>query len=195
MDDVAAHLGVTKDSIYRWIERRGLPASKIGKLWKLKLTAVDAWVEARGADDTQGATTVARPPTRASRKPERLVFVVDDDRLVRESVSDFLEDNGYGVVLAADGGQALELLATSDRRPDLIVLDLAMPNVDGPTFREQQARIPDLASIPVIVVTGLAEPKFESAAFLRKPLKLPALLATIEKVIASTGAPAKEFAR
>jgi len=41
VDDVAKHLGVAKDSVYRWIDHRGLPAHKIGRLWKFKLTEVD----------------------------------------------------------------------------------------------------------------------------------------------------------
>jgi excisionase family DNA binding protein len=54
--DVAKHLDVAKDSIYRWIERRGLPARKIGRLWKFKLSEVDEWVRAAGArsDDPTG---------------------------------------------------------------------------------------------------------------------------------------------
>jgi excisionase family DNA binding protein len=48
VDDLAHHLGVTKDSVYRWIERKGLPARKVGKLWKFKLSEVDEWVR-RGA--------------------------------------------------------------------------------------------------------------------------------------------------
>jgi excisionase family DNA binding protein len=48
VEEVAAHLGVTKDSVYRWIDRRGLPARKVGRLWKFKLSQVDAWVEAGG---------------------------------------------------------------------------------------------------------------------------------------------------
>jgi len=50
VEDVARHLGVTRDSIYRWIERRDLPAHKIGRLWKFKLTEVDSWVRAGGVD-------------------------------------------------------------------------------------------------------------------------------------------------
>jgi excisionase family DNA binding protein len=50
VDDVAVHLGVAKDSVYRWIENRGLPAHKIGRLWKFKLSEVDDWVRAGGAD-------------------------------------------------------------------------------------------------------------------------------------------------
>jgi excisionase family DNA binding protein len=50
VDDVAKHLGVVKDSIYRWIERRGLPAQKVGRLWKCKLSEVDEWVRRGGVD-------------------------------------------------------------------------------------------------------------------------------------------------
>jgi len=50
VDDVARHLGVAKDSIYRWIDRRKLPAHRIGRLWKFKLSEVDDWVRAGNAD-------------------------------------------------------------------------------------------------------------------------------------------------
>jgi len=50
VDDIARHLGVAKDSIYRWIDRRGLPAHRIGRLWKFKISEVDRWVRAGGAD-------------------------------------------------------------------------------------------------------------------------------------------------
>jgi excisionase family DNA binding protein len=50
VDDIARHLGVAKDSIYRWIDRRGLPAHRIGRLWKFKVSEVDEWVRGGGAD-------------------------------------------------------------------------------------------------------------------------------------------------
>ncbi len=50
VEDVAKHLGVARDSVYRWIDGRGLPAHKIGRLWKFKLSEVDGWVRAGGAD-------------------------------------------------------------------------------------------------------------------------------------------------
>ena len=50
VEDVARHLGVAKDSIYRWIDRRSLPAHRIGRLWKFKISEVDDWVRAGGAD-------------------------------------------------------------------------------------------------------------------------------------------------
>jgi excisionase family DNA binding protein len=50
VEDVSKHLGVARDSIYRWIDSRSLPAHKIGRLWKFKLSEVDKWVRAGGAD-------------------------------------------------------------------------------------------------------------------------------------------------
>lgn len=54
VEHVATHLGVAKDSVYRWIDARGLPAHKIGRLWKFKLSEVDVWVRAGGADAPGG---------------------------------------------------------------------------------------------------------------------------------------------
>lgn len=56
VEDVAKHLGVARDSVYRWIESRGLPAHKVGRIWKFKLSQVDTWVEGGGAktDDREG---------------------------------------------------------------------------------------------------------------------------------------------
>lgn len=50
VDEVAKHLSVAKDSIYRWIENKSLPAHKVGRLWKFKLSEVDDWVREGGAD-------------------------------------------------------------------------------------------------------------------------------------------------
>lgn len=49
VDDITRHLGVAKDSIYRWIEHKGLPAHKVGRLWKFKISEVDEWVRQGGA--------------------------------------------------------------------------------------------------------------------------------------------------
>jgi excisionase family DNA binding protein len=52
VNDVAAHLGVAADTVYRWIESKGLPAHRVGRLWKCKLPEVDAWVRGGGPADT-----------------------------------------------------------------------------------------------------------------------------------------------
>lgn len=53
VEDVAKHLSVAKDSVYRWIEHRGLPAHKVGRLWKFKLSEVDEWVRQGGASENK----------------------------------------------------------------------------------------------------------------------------------------------
>lgn len=49
VEEVASHLGVAKASVYRWIEGKGLPAHRVGRLWKFRLSEVDRWIEAGGA--------------------------------------------------------------------------------------------------------------------------------------------------
>lgn len=51
VDEVAAHLGVARDTVYRWIDHKGLPAHRVGRLWKFKLVEVDEWVRGGGADE------------------------------------------------------------------------------------------------------------------------------------------------
>jgi excisionase family DNA binding protein len=52
VEQVAEHMDVTRDSIYRWIDRKGLPAHRVGRLWKFKVSAVDEWMRAGGANDS-----------------------------------------------------------------------------------------------------------------------------------------------
>ena len=49
LKEITAHLGVSRDTILIWIAKRGLPASKVGRLWKFKISEVDAWVKSGGA--------------------------------------------------------------------------------------------------------------------------------------------------
>lgn len=194
VDDVAAYLGVVKDSVYRWIDRRGLPAIKIGKLWKLKLSEVDAWVRATGETAAPPSSMKAPDEVRApSIAPKRVVMVVDDDRLVRETIGDFLTDLGFAALLASDGAVALTLLATTAPRPALIVLDLKMPNLDGWQFREAQARHPDLATIPMVVVTAVANASVPGALVLRKPLRLPKLAKAIASLLGTSAGSEEAF--
>lgn len=52
LEEVAEHLGVSKDTVHRWLRKRGLPAHKVGRLWKFQVSEVDDWVRAGKADDT-----------------------------------------------------------------------------------------------------------------------------------------------
>ena len=68
VEDVSLHLGVAKDSVYRWIDAKSLPAHRIGKLWKFKLSEVDEWVRADGANDAPArAKTIRRAAPRKKK--------------------------------------------------------------------------------------------------------------------------------
>ncbi|MGL5666075.1 MAG: helix-turn-helix domain-containing protein [Shewanella sp.] len=58
VDQIAEHLGVTRDSIYRWINHKGLPAHRVGRLWKFQVSEVDDWVRAGSADEANSAAPV-----------------------------------------------------------------------------------------------------------------------------------------
>ncbi len=57
VEDVAAHLDVNKDSVYRWIDKMGLPAQRLGRHFRFKLSEVDEWVKAGGASTSKNWTT------------------------------------------------------------------------------------------------------------------------------------------
>jgi CheY-like chemotaxis protein len=108
------------------------------------------------------------------------VLVVDDDAGIRESIMETLEDHGYQPIGAANGREALDLLHEADPPPSLILLDLMMPVMDGWSFREEQLKSPELASIPVVAISAYQDVA-EQAEWLRvdylsKPLKLERLL-------------------
>jgi excisionase family DNA binding protein len=65
--EVAKHLGGAQDSIYRWIEARGLAAHKIGRLWKFKLSEVDVWVRAGGAEGSEKPASKKPPKAKRGR--------------------------------------------------------------------------------------------------------------------------------
>lgn len=52
VEEVAQHLGVAKDTVYRWRERNGLPAHRVGRLWKFQISEVDDWVRAGRSDES-----------------------------------------------------------------------------------------------------------------------------------------------
>ena len=64
VNEVAAHLGIAKDSVYRWIDSKQMPAHKVGKLWKFKLSEIDEWVRNGGANEI----AARRPSPHRTRK-------------------------------------------------------------------------------------------------------------------------------
>jgi CheY-like chemotaxis protein len=110
------------------------------------------------------------------------ILVVDDDRGAMEALSDILEYEGYHVERAQNGLQALEHLRETRPYPNLIILDLLMPVMDGWEFRTRQKEDPELAKIPVLVVTAIgATAGIDAAGVLRKPIDIDALLRAVAR--------------
>jgi len=116
------------------------------------------------------------------------VLVVDDEPDIRDLVQDILEDEGYHVAIAENGETAREKLRL--RRPDVLLLDIWMPDVDGITILKQLTENEDDLSFPVIMMSGhgTIETAVESTRlgaydFLEKPLSLAKLLLTIEHAL------------
>jgi CheY-like chemotaxis protein len=113
----------------------------------------------------------------------RRILVVDDDALIRDMLAVALGDEGYTVEVAANGRAALDLLERW--LPEVIVLDLMMPVMDGVTFRVTQQALPSAAAeIPVIVLSAAHEvrqraERLQAAAVFAKPFDLGALLDAI----------------
>jgi CheY-like chemotaxis protein len=124
----------------------------------------------------------------ASDNKERTVLIIDDDRDVRETLEDVLVSRGFTVMSAVHGQDAIRLLRDGAKRPDVILLDMLMPVMDGKTFRAEQQKLGELAQIPVIVVTAYVLPEAGElapppAAFLSKPFELEVLFQTLEDVM------------
>ena len=112
------------------------------------------------------------------------MLIVEDDRDTREMLGRFLELEGFEVRTASNGQAALDTLHQHDDVPPcVIILDLMMPVMNGWQFREIQKTDPDLAEIPVVVVTAAGPrddiPSITADAWLSKPVDFDRLLATI----------------
>jgi CheY-like chemotaxis protein len=90
---------------------------------------------------------------RPYRQRRPYVLLVDDDGELRESLAELFEDEGYVTALAANGKDALDLLRASEL-PDLIVVDLMMPGMNGWQFIDEQRGDPRLRGIPVLIITA-----------------------------------------
>jgi CheY-like chemotaxis protein len=107
----------------------------------------------------------------------RVVMVVEDDHLIRQVIAEALEEEGFEVVEAANGKEALEALRSA--HPSLILLDLMMPVMNGWEFRRAQLADPQIAEIPVIVLSALKDHQVEAQKSFTKPFDLEDLLDTV----------------
>ena len=118
------------------------------------------------------------------------VLVVEDDAELAATLLEALETAGFSGKVASDGREALAAL--DEKLPDVILLDLMMPVMDGWEFRERQKKHARASAVPVIVMTagGRVEEKAHelgAAGFVGKPVSLGTLITEVERVLPCTG--------
>jgi two-component system, chemotaxis family, chemotaxis protein CheY len=119
------------------------------------------------------------------------VLIVEDEEATRRVLALLLQRDGFTTGGAADGREALDLLRRGPR-PALILLDLMMPGMCGREFRRRQRQDPALDSVPVVIVSAVAEVGQEAVAlcasgYLSKPVEPGHLLATVRRVCGAGG--------
>ncbi len=112
------------------------------------------------------------------------ILVVDDDPNVVYYLVGLFHDNGYETCAAHNAPEAFDML--QKEKPDLITLDIDMPEVTGPQFYRKYTKMDDLKDIPVIIISGLAKPHLEvkkAVAVVEKPFDREQLLKIVKDTI------------
>lgn len=112
----------------------------------------------------------------------RPILVVDDDEATRAAERQVLTEDGFRVTEARDGEEAMRAIRTDP--PALVVLDIQMPGVDGPSFARELRTT--LRRVPLVILTGVDDAKHEAdrcnaEAYLRKPFDAPELLKVVRR--------------
>ncbi|MBI2831441.1 MAG: response regulator [Chloroflexi bacterium] len=121
------------------------------------------------------------------------ILVIDDDRVLVDATKTVLESRNYQVVAAYDGDEGLK--KAKEEKPDLIILDIIMPTKDGFKVCEQIKGNPEIADIPVLIMTSFASQKgtsnipvsagfgLEAEGYIDKPVSPADLLSRVEKML------------
>ncbi len=120
-----------------------------------------------------------------------LVLVVDDDPDILDAICDILDAEGYRVSRARHGQEALEQV--DSERPDVILLDLMMPVMDGVAFSQALRQRPTVSDVPIVVISADGNPQRAASVgavgYLAKPFDIDALLAHVAGITRWMGEP------
>jgi excisionase family DNA binding protein len=177
LGEAAKYLGVAQSTIRKWCDSGRLPAFYTpGGHRRLRRSDLDAFLGASGAPQLRRGTP--------------LVLIVDDDARLREFVRVNLEMEGYAVREAASAEDGLAAL--EEEAPDLILLDVKMPKVDGWAMLRRVREKHGVAAIPVIMFSGKLDEGSASAAaergaqaFIGKPFEPQKLVESAKQVLRS----------
>lgn len=164
LEEVADYLRVTKKTIYRLLEKREIPAAKIGHQWRFDKNALDVWLSKNST-----ATAIN-------------ILVIDDDETICSLFKDTLEEVGHNVTAVSDSFKGLGLV--KNMKCDIVFLDLKMPGIDGTElFKQIRETKPEL---PVIIITGYPDSDLMMTALtygpfgiMKKPFKSSDVLTAV----------------
>jgi CheY-like chemotaxis protein len=114
----------------------------------------------------------------------KTVLVVDDEPMLRSIVREILQDEGYAVIEAADGRVILEIMA--QERPDLVLMDVMMPGVDGREAYRQLRSRPEHRDVPVVMMSAAVQSNGldpSIAGFIAKPFDITDLVELVARLI------------
>jgi chemosensory pili system protein ChpA (sensor histidine kinase/response regulator) len=150
-----------------------------------------AMLRAASAAQPRVAVSFGGPALATEQQRTRLVMVVDDSVTVRKVTSRLLERHGYEVLLAKDGMDAIAKL--EDQKPDIMLLDIEMPRMDGFEVASLVRHNPNLEDLPIIMITSRTGEKHRERAFqigvncyMGKPFQEEQLLETIAELLAAS---------
>ena len=127
-------------------------------------------------------------PAKAAESRDGEDFVIDDDPKMLEVYKEILMASDHEVLIAENGTQGL---ARADRKPDLVIVDLMMPNLNGYEFLKQLRAIDGHASTPVIAASGLSTGEWALRAgadrFMAKPFQRRELIALVDSLLSTGG--------
>jgi excisionase family DNA binding protein len=173
VQQAARLLGAHVETIRRLARRGAIPSFKVGKDWRFNRSALDAWSGARGSQ--------VDPAT---------VLIIDDEAGFCRALAGMVAELGLRTLEATDARVGLELARS--REPDLILLDLKMPNMNGPQFLAELRKTH--ADLPVVVVTGYPDgvlmqeaSRFAPLLLLAKPIDRALLQRTVRAVLGGAG--------
>ena len=148
LEEVANYLRVTTKTIYRLLDKRTIPARKVGRQWRFDKASIDIWLRQKSAE-------------KAAK-----ILVIDDDETVCSLFKDTLEGSGHIVTTVNESSKGLELVKNQDY--DLAFLDLKMPIMNGAElFRQIRLTKPKL---PVTIITGYPDSDLMMNALTHGPL-------------------------
>lgn len=165
--EAAGYLRINEQTVRRLAREGAIPAFKVGGVWRFKKSVLDAWAEAQGMSQTG-----------------QRILVVDDEEPILELLRRILTRESFSVETTTSGKRALEMIQQSV--PDLVLLDLKIPDMDGATVLESIRRTH--GDLPVVILTGFPDSELVSQALKFSPITLLAKGATDKQIVSAVEA-------